>query len=162
VSSASRGAVMDEGPALAGAGPSFVPRAESTCRTVNAMTIVSPSLALGCGRIRRTARPPSGLVTDSKATMSYASPSPRAVPYPGLPPLSVRVEKDLAGQPGHLARSDGTCLRPAPRTRDRGAMTEDTLISLQSAEFSDAPLPRPVTPGIATRQGVHPDIRVRP
>jgi hypothetical protein len=65
--------------------------------------------------------------------MSYVSPSPQAVPCLGLSPLSVRVEKDLAGQPGHLARSDGTCLRPAPRTRDRGATTEDTLISLQSA-----------------------------
>jgi hypothetical protein len=47
--------------------------------------------------------------------------------------MSVRLKKDLAGQPGHLARPDGTCLRPAPGTRDRGAMTEDTLISLQSA-----------------------------
>jgi DNA-binding GntR family transcriptional regulator len=65
--------------------------------------------------------------------MSYVSPSPQAVPCLGLSPLSVRVEKDLAGQPGHLARSDGTRLRPAPRTRDRGATTEDTLISLQSA-----------------------------
>ena len=65
--------------------------------------------------------------------MSYVSPSPQAVPCPGLSPLSVRVENDLAGQPGHLTRSDGTSLRPAPRKRDRGAMTEDTLISLQSA-----------------------------
>lgn len=65
--------------------------------------------------------------------MSYASPSPQAVPYPGLSPRSVRAKKDLAGQPGYLARSDGTCLRPAPETCDRGAMTEDTLISLQSA-----------------------------
>ncbi len=64
--------------------------------------------------------------------MSYASPSPQAVPYPGLSPLSVRVEKS-DGSARHLARSDGTCLRPVPGTRDRGAMTEDTLISLQSA-----------------------------
>jgi DNA-binding GntR family transcriptional regulator len=59
--------------------------------------------------------------------------SPQAVPCSGLSPLSVRVEKDLAGQPGHFARSDGTYLWPAPRTLDRGAMTVDTLISLQSA-----------------------------
>jgi FCD domain len=65
--------------------------------------------------------------------MSYVSPSPQAVPCPGLSSLAVRVENDLAGQPGHLARFDGTCLRPSPRTRDRGATTEDTLISLQSA-----------------------------
>ena len=51
--------------------------------------------------------------------MSYASPSPQAVAYPGLSPRSVRTKKDLTGQSGHLARSDGT--------------TEDTLISLQSA-----------------------------
>src|SRR5580700_4693388 len=65
--------------------------------------------------------------------MSYASPSPRAVPYPGLSPRSVRAKKDLAGQPAHLARSDGKCLRPAPDMGNREAMTEDTLISLQSA-----------------------------
>jgi len=51
--------------------------------------------------------------------VSYASPSPQAVAYPGLSPRSVRTKKDLTGQSGHLARSDGT--------------TEDTLISLQSA-----------------------------
>lgn len=65
--------------------------------------------------------------------MSYASPSPQAVPYPGLSPRSVRTKKDLAGQPGYLARYDDMCVRPAPETCDRGAMTEDTLISLQSA-----------------------------
>ena len=65
--------------------------------------------------------------------MSYASPSSQAVAYPGLSPRSVRTKKDLTGQPAHLARSDGTCLRPAPEMCDRGAMTEDTLISLQSA-----------------------------
>ena len=37
--------MIDEGPALASAGDSFVPRAESTYRTVNAVTIVSPSLS---------------------------------------------------------------------------------------------------------------------
>lgn len=62
--------------------------------------------------------------------MSHASPPPQAAPYPGLSPRSVRAKKDLAGQPAHLARSDATCLRPA---LERGAMTEDTLISLQSA-----------------------------
>ncbi|HWN62448.1 MAG TPA: FCD domain-containing protein [Streptosporangiaceae bacterium] len=65
--------------------------------------------------------------------MSYASPSSQVAQYPGLSPRSVRTKKDLTGQPGHLARSDGTGLRPAPETRDRAAMTEDTLISLQSA-----------------------------